>query len=291
MGTGSGVNKKNLIRFVVFVYHPQTFFFPWGNKYAVRQDRLLFIANKLAKIDVVEDFYQQYAWESKRNFQKSRYYEVMPSLKDAESQAGEAVATQSRKRASGESSKGGKSSTNVGGLIRSEEECSDLPKVLKIWCQRCLEKTKTSALNGGGNIWLDTDTRWTKGNPAKYIERIPICLNCPTKARFITVDPNIPSIPLQMLERFESQYAYMDDEYLISLLAVRAPSPREYRYLKTSSKWSHYRQKNYLGFGREADVLKASRKELIAPKPTPSTKTTSFFQSIRLRKKSGRLIL
>jgi hypothetical protein len=40
--------------------------------------------------------------------------------------------------------------------------------VLKIWCQRCFEKTKTSALNGGGNIWLDTDTQ---GNPAKYIER------------------------------------------------------------------------------------------------------------------------
>ena len=37
--------------------------------------------------------------------------------------------------------------------------------------QRCFEKTKTSALNGGGNISLDTDTRWTKGNPAKYIER------------------------------------------------------------------------------------------------------------------------
>lgn len=55
-----GGTTKHSVRLIVFVLHPQIFLFPWGMKHAATQDRLLLVANKLAKIDIIEELVTRY---------------------------------------------------------------------------------------------------------------------------------------------------------------------------------------------------------------------------------------
>jgi hypothetical protein len=51
---------KVLARFIIFALHPQLFLLPWGKRHALGQDTLLYVAHKLAKINISNDFYQNY---------------------------------------------------------------------------------------------------------------------------------------------------------------------------------------------------------------------------------------
>src|SRR6266480_6799940 len=69
-GNPSTINDtpKRLVRFIVFVMHPQVFLTPSAGKYAKMQDLQLSVAGKLSKVNTVEYFYQQDPRKSKELF-------------------------------------------------------------------------------------------------------------------------------------------------------------------------------------------------------------------------------
>ena len=121
-------------------------------------------------------------------------------------------------------------------LVREAADNAGFPPVIEIWCQICREDTKiwkrSPYATPGNQQCVDRFPRWTKGEPAKYIEPKPRCSNCtpgtvwPWK-RFIPVDPRIPSIDMDELRTWAQKHAYMDTNYLISALAARKPIPRQ----------------------------------------------------------------
>jgi hypothetical protein len=59
---------QRLKRIIVFVMRPQVFLHPWGRKHARLQDFKLSVAGKLARVAMIEDFYQKKPWTSKNDF-------------------------------------------------------------------------------------------------------------------------------------------------------------------------------------------------------------------------------
>lgn len=74
-----GVHGK-FIRFVIFAMHPQVFFFPWGQKYASRQNRLMVIAHQLAGLTYKDGFYQELHWSFINRFPKLSHYPRQQTL-------------------------------------------------------------------------------------------------------------------------------------------------------------------------------------------------------------------
>jgi len=62
--------KRELIRLIVFVMHPQMFLHRWGVKHAAVQDLKLMAAGKLAKVEMIPDFFQSRQLTTKSNFVK-----------------------------------------------------------------------------------------------------------------------------------------------------------------------------------------------------------------------------
>jgi hypothetical protein len=74
--------RSQLKRFIVFVMHPQIFLLPWGPKHAALQDLQLAVAGKLAKIGMIENFYQTRKWSSKRDFQRLQFSATRTQLEE-----------------------------------------------------------------------------------------------------------------------------------------------------------------------------------------------------------------
>jgi hypothetical protein len=69
-GYPTNTTKRELIRLIVFVMHPQMFLHRWGVKHAAVQDLKLMAAGKLAKVEMIPDFFQSRQLTSKSNFVK-----------------------------------------------------------------------------------------------------------------------------------------------------------------------------------------------------------------------------
>jgi hypothetical protein len=61
-------DTKPLVRFIVFVMHPQVFLTGSARKHARWQDLHLTVAGGLARVEMIEDFYQQNPGSSKKLF-------------------------------------------------------------------------------------------------------------------------------------------------------------------------------------------------------------------------------
>jgi hypothetical protein len=115
---------------------------------------------------------------------------------------------------------------------------------------RCTENTK---LKGDRTRYMDESPRWTLGDPPKYVERRPDCLNClsegrPGGARFIPVDVTIPSIPKTRVSTFEENWGTLQEDIKAEALGLepgslkkpRAPAgPRPSR-AKAPAKWKSF---------------------------------------------------
>ena len=87
---------------------------------------------------------------------------------------------------------------------RDPKDCEGkLSEPVENWCIRCTENTK---LSGDRTRYVDESPRWTVGDPPKYVERRPICLNCRSEGRpsgrFVPVDTTIPSIYKKRVTKF-----------------------------------------------------------------------------------------
>ena len=72
------------------------------------------------------------------------------------------------------------------------------------------------------------------GDPPKYVERQPICLNCrlegrPSGARFVPVDATIPSIYKTRVTTFEENFGNLDENTKAEALAVEPKSSKKPR--------------------------------------------------------------
>jgi hypothetical protein len=56
--TRCGDTSRRLVRFIIFVMHPQIFLTPSARKHARWQEHLI-VAGRLARVEMSEDFYQQ----------------------------------------------------------------------------------------------------------------------------------------------------------------------------------------------------------------------------------------
>ena len=57
-GYPTNTTKRELIRLIVFVMRLQMFLHRWGIKHAAVQDLKLMVAGKLAKVEMIPDFFQ-----------------------------------------------------------------------------------------------------------------------------------------------------------------------------------------------------------------------------------------
>jgi hypothetical protein len=82
---------------------------------------------------------------------------------------------------------------------------------------------------------VDESPRWTVGDPPKYVERQPICLNCRSEgrssSRFIPVDVTIPSIYKKRVTIFEENFGNLDENTKVEALAVEPKSSKKPRAL------------------------------------------------------------
>ena len=66
-------------------------------------------------------------------------------------------------------------------------------------------------------LGVDESPRWTMGDPPKYVERRPACLNClsegrPRGARFVPIDVTIPSIYKKRISTFEENFGSLEED-------------------------------------------------------------------------------
>ena len=120
--------------------------------------------------------------------------------------------------------------------IRDPKDCEGkLSKSVESWCIHCTENTK---LSGGRTRCVDESPRWTLGDPPKYVERRPACLNClsegrPRGARFVPVDVTIPSIYKKRISTFEENFGSLEEDTKAEALAVEPKSSKKPRTSKT----------------------------------------------------------
>lgn len=108
-------------------------------------------------------------------------------------------------------------------LIRDPSNCSHLPTQVGIWCQTCKEDTKvsiTSTYKSEGNWLIDTNPKWTIGEPPTYIGTKVKCLNC-SKTRFVAMDRTIPSINSGDLREWADRNANLSNEEVLSQFEKR----------------------------------------------------------------------
>lgn len=116
--------------------------------------------------------------------------------------------------------------------IRDPKDCEGkLSQPLESWCIICKENTQ---LLGDRTRYLDEVPRWTIGDPPKYVERRPICLNCqsegrPGTARFVPVDATIPSIYKKKLTSIEKNFGGLQKDVKAEALGVERTSSKKPR--------------------------------------------------------------
>jgi hypothetical protein len=113
------------------------------------------------------------------------------------------------------------------GGIRDPKDCEGtLSQPVESWCIHCTERTK---LKGDRTRYVDESPRWTKGEPPKYVERRPLCLNFlaegrPGTARFVSVDTKIPSIYKKRVSTFEKHWWNLQEGVKADVLGTEAKS-------------------------------------------------------------------
>jgi len=116
--------------------------------------------------------------------------------------------------------------------IRDPKDCEGkLSQPVESWCIQCTEYTK---LTGGRTRYVDESPRWTLGDPPKYVERRPECLNCVSEgragtARFIPVDVTIPSIYKKRVSTFEENWGNLQEDVKAEVLGVELASSKKPR--------------------------------------------------------------
>lgn len=89
--TSRDVTPRKLLRLIVFAFHPQVFLQPWGKKYATSQDRLLWVAHTLSKLNYSYGFYQKLHWSIVNRFPKLAHYAQAKELQFLATKAVEAA--------------------------------------------------------------------------------------------------------------------------------------------------------------------------------------------------------
>jgi hypothetical protein len=121
-------------------------------------------------------------------------------------------------------------------VVRNPAQSQTLPPQVEIWCQKCQENNTTTSMrppySTAKSKWpVDRKPKWTRGNPARYIEPKLKCLNCASGTQwpwkgFIPVSPEIPSIDMDELRHWGQMHSYMAVDYAIKIRAARPPMPR-----------------------------------------------------------------
>jgi len=118
------------------------------------------------------------------------------------------------------------------GCIRDPKDCKGkLSQPVESWCFRCKESTK---LSGDHTRCIDKTPQWTLGDPPKYVERQPRCLNCQSggRPRFVPVDATIPSIDKAKLSTFEKNWGKLPKDVKAQALGVEPKSSKTPRAKK-----------------------------------------------------------
>lgn len=84
----SNAEDKRIVRILVYAYHAQKMlsFNLRSISTAISQDKLISVAHKLARVPVIEDYYQTKPWSSKQDFIKLAYIKAQKSPEKSSSQ-------------------------------------------------------------------------------------------------------------------------------------------------------------------------------------------------------------
>jgi hypothetical protein len=113
--------------------------------------------------------------------------------------------------------------------IRDPKDCEGkLSQPVESWCINCTRSTK---LTGNRTRLVDKSPRWTLGDPPKYVERRPRCLNClsegrPGTARFVPVGVTIPSTYRTRVSTFEKNWGKLQEDTKAEVLGLELKSSK-----------------------------------------------------------------
>ena len=96
--------------------------------------------------------------------------------------------------------------------------------------------TGSTKLTDNRTRLVDKSPRWTLGDPPKYVERRPRCLNCllegrPGTARFVPVDATIPSTYRTRVSTFEKNWGKLQEDTKAEVLGLELKSSKTPRAL------------------------------------------------------------
>ena len=133
----------------------------------------------------------------------------------------------------------------------------ELSQPVESWCIHCTESTK---LKGGRTRYVDESPRWTLGDPPKYVERRPECLNCVSEgragtARFVPDNATIPSIYKKRVSAFEENWGKLQEDVKAEVLGIEPASSKKPRVSLRPSR------KKALGYLKSFEANVSSKQE------------------------------
>ena len=118
--------------------------------------------------------------------------------------------------------------------LRTKDECSELPDVIKSWCLTCKENTR---ICGNRKVVVDHNSLWTLGDNPLYLEKRPECQSCfdsgsRSPGRFVPVDEEVSSIMPRMVSELANSIVDLDRDVRWLVMDSVLCASRKYHFAK-----------------------------------------------------------
>ena len=122
-----------------------------------------------------------------------------------------------------------KAKTRWTSLVRTPDEQTQFPQTVVCMCINCQQEGKIGYSQAP--FAIDKTPWWTKGSPARYIERAAVdCCTCQTRRRMVPTDESIPSITANHMLTFWKSHHLLPLKEQIELLQDHYPANRVHRF-------------------------------------------------------------
>lgn len=325
---GDASTNRRILRIIVFAYHPQCFLQAWGREWASEQDRSMTIASKLSKVDVRADFYQA-GWENTIDILPYAAYLQNQTFVEAAKSAILALGRGNRKPAHLTECSSRDYAPHVSAraprpcestaiehpnrdqleidsnnenafilkparknvwqsMVRAVDEVTQLPRVMACVCIDCQEEGKIGPKRLA--VAIDRQPRWTKGSPAKYIERTAECWTCEKQRRMVPVDESIESVSSNHMAEFWNESSSLtENEQIKSLQSLRGAT-KIHRQQKIGKNFNRskreYEQDSFLSDMMKRDKRRPAVEVKCSTCQQPATDDTD----VQVEKETGKYI-
>lgn len=118
------------------------------------------------------------------------------------------------------------------GLLQDHDELETLYSQIQVQCIHCLKKTVFGKNKCA--VVIDTEPRWTRTDPSRYIERYLLCGTCKTHRRLIPIDEKIPTLSAQHFSNLYKSASHLPQETQLQRLGALRPASKVHRFQRAA---------------------------------------------------------